>query len=96
MRVQKQDLFFSKPSRGKKKKGFDIPIQYQRDQQVKKNCLSLARHQNSSHKFIVVQVIIKKKKSFAWVQDFLVPRGVVDCETSGIFKCASQRTAEGS
>lgn len=77
----------------RKKKVLDIPIQYQRDQQVKKNYLFLARHQNSSHKFIVVQLIIKKKSS-AWVQDFLVPRGVVDCEMPGIFKCASQRTAE--
>lgn len=92
MRVQKQDLFFSKPSREKKVP--DIPIQYQRDQQVRKNYLFLARHQNSSHKFIVVQLIIKK--SFGWVQDVLVPRGVVDCETPGIFKCASQRTVEGT
>lgn len=75
------------------KKVLEIPIQYQRDQPVKKNYLFLARHQNISHKFIVVQLIIKEK-SFGWVWDFLVSRSAIDTGTPSIFKYARQRTAE--
>lgn len=78
-----------------RKKDLEIPIQYQRDQPVKKNYLFLARHQNISHKFIVVQLIIKEK-SFGWVWDFLVPRVVIDSEMPGIVENASQTTAEGT
>lgn len=76
-------------------KGLEIPIQYQRDQPVKKNYLFLATHQNISHKFIVVQLIIKEK-SFGWVWDFLVSRGAIDSGTPSIFKYAHQRTAAGT